>query len=65
VTDQQAGLGAKARRAVDNARAQMELGDHDFTTSRAYYSMFYVAEAFLLEKGLALSKHSAVIAAFG
>jgi uncharacterized protein (UPF0332 family) len=27
--------------------------------------MFYVAEAFLLEKGLAFSKHSAVISAFG
>jgi uncharacterized protein (UPF0332 family) len=27
--------------------------------------MFYVAEAFLLNKGLAFGKHSAVIAAFG
>jgi uncharacterized protein (UPF0332 family) len=33
--------------------------------SRAYYAMFYLAEAFLLEKGLGFSKHSAVIAAFG
>jgi uncharacterized protein (UPF0332 family) len=65
VTDQQAGLVAKARRAVENARAQMEHGDYDFATSRAYYAMFYVAEAFLLEKGLAFPKHSAVIAAFG
>lgn len=30
-----------------------------------YYTMFYVAEAFLLEYGLAFSRHSGVIAAFG
>jgi len=29
------------------------------------YAMFYVAEALLLSRGLAFSKHSAVIAAFG
>lgn len=27
--------------------------------------MLYIAEAFLLEKGLTFSKHSAVISAFG
>ena len=36
-----------------------------FAVSRAYYTMFYVAEAFLLGEGLAFSKHSAVIAKFG
>ena len=40
-------------------------GFHDFATSRAYYAMFYVAEALLLGEGLTFSKHSAVIAAFG
>jgi uncharacterized protein (UPF0332 family) len=38
---------------------------HGFAAARAYYAMFYVAEAFLLNKGLAFGKHSAVIAAFG
>ena len=33
--------------------------------SRAYYAMFYAAEALLLSEGLSFSKHSAVIAAFG
>jgi len=37
----------------------------DFAASRAYYTMFYAAEALLLDKGLHFSKHSAVIAAFG
>lgn len=38
---------------------------YGFAVSRAYYAMFYLAEALLLSKGLAFSKHSAVIAAFG
>ena len=32
---------------------------------RAYYSMFYCAEALLLSKDLKFSKHSAVISFFG
>ncbi|WP_030007229.1 HEPN domain-containing protein [Picosynechococcus sp. NKBG042902] len=37
----------------------------NFAASRAYYTMFYIAEAFLWEKDLSFSSHSAVIAAFG
>ena len=37
----------------------------DFAASRAYYTMFYVAEAFLLGEGLTFSSHAAVISAFG
>jgi uncharacterized protein (UPF0332 family) len=37
----------------------------DFAASRVYYAMFYIAQAFLEGEGLAFSKHSAVIAAFG
>jgi uncharacterized protein (UPF0332 family) len=37
----------------------------DFAASRAYYSLFYTAEALLLSQGLAFSSHAAVIAAFG
>jgi uncharacterized protein (UPF0332 family) len=33
--------------------------------SRAYYTMFYLAEAFLDGEGLAFSSHSAVIGEFG
>lgn len=40
-------------------------GFANFAASRAYYSMFYVAQALLLSKGLSFSSHSAVIAAFG
>ena len=37
----------------------------DFAVSRAYYAMFYIAEAFLLGENLSFSKHSAVISKFG
>lgn len=40
--------------------------DHsDFAASRAYYAMFYVAQALLAHLGQAYSKRAAVIAAFG
>ena len=38
---------------------------YSFAASRAYYTMFYAAQALLLEDGLSFSKHSAVISAFG
>lgn len=59
---------ALLRKAQDSLRAARLLADqqlYDFAVSRAYYAMFYVAQAFLLGEGLSFSKHSAVIAAFG
>ena len=63
---EQTALLRKARESLRGARvlAYQELL-YDFAVSRAYYVMFYVAEAFLLGDGLAFSKHSAVISAFG
>jgi uncharacterized protein (UPF0332 family) len=55
----------KAEDSLNAAKLMQENGYYDFAASRGYYSMFYLAEAFLLEYGLAFSKHSAVIAAFG
>ena len=49
----------KARRSLDASKNLMERGDYDFSISRAYYSMFYCAEALLLTKDLKFSKHSA------
>ena len=59
------GLLHKAGRAVRSAKLLLADGDYDSAVSRAYYAMFYVAEALLLSKELAYSKHSAVIAGFG
>jgi uncharacterized protein (UPF0332 family) len=65
VTPQQRGLLSKARRSLCAARRLAADGDLDFAVSRAYYAMFYTAQAFLIARGLRFSKHSAVIAAFG
>lgn len=65
MTREQAAL---LKKAYDSLRgAKLLAGDelHDFAASRAYYTMFYVAEALLLGEGLSFSKHTAVIAAFG
>ncbi|MFQ5848755.1 MAG: HEPN domain-containing protein, partial [Candidatus Methylomirabilales bacterium] len=54
----------KGRRSFAAAEQLFKSGDYDFSASRAYYAMFYLAEAGLLAKGLAFSKHSRVISAF-
>lgn len=65
MSPEQAALLKKAKDSLDAARLLFEKGYYDFAASRTYYSMFYIAEAFLLGEGLSFSKHSAVIAAFG
>jgi len=55
----------KAKESTDAARSLARDGHYDFAASRAYYAMFYVAEALLAHLGQSYSKHSAVISAFG
>lgn len=62
---EQADLLVQEHDSVAAAKVLQTEGHYDFAASRAYYAMFYVAEAFLLGKGLAFSKHSGVHAAFG
>jgi len=65
MTPEQEALLSKARDSVRAARLLADAGLYDFAVSRAYYAMFYVAEAFLLGEGLSFSRHAGVIAAFG
>ena len=65
MTEDQAGLVAKARNSVRAAELLARDGLYDFAVSRAYYAMFYAAEAILLGEDLRFSSHAAVIAAFG
>jgi uncharacterized protein (UPF0332 family) len=66
VTDPLVGEGLdKARRSLAAAERLLADGDSDFAASRAYYAMFYAAEALLLSAGQTFSKHTAVIATFG
>lgn len=56
------------QKAQDSLRAAKLLEENDlidFAASRAYYAMFYVAEAFLIGLGLRFQKHGSLIAAFG
>jgi uncharacterized protein (UPF0332 family) len=65
VTPEQQALLEKAEQSLGAARLLATKGYSDFAVSRAYYAMFYTAQAILLSKKLSFSKHSAVIAAFG
>ena len=63
--DEQKELLLQARDSLEAARWLMK-GDYPgYAASRAYYAMFYIAEAFLEGDGLSFSRHSAVIGAFG
>lgn len=65
MTKEQQQLINKARDSLRAARLLANEGLYDFAVSRAYYTMFYIAEAFLLGENLSFSKHSAVISKFG
>ena len=54
----------KATRAIHVAETLLQAGDVEFATGRAYYAMFYVAEASLNERGLHFCRHGRVHAAF-
>ena len=56
---------AKAERSIIAAQHLEEHGDIEFAIGRAYYAMFYTAEALLYERGLRFSKHGGVHGAFG
>jgi len=56
---------------VEHAQQMLQVADHNLADgfyasaiNRAYYAIFYAANALLATKGLSRSKHSAVIAAF-
>jgi uncharacterized protein (UPF0332 family) len=55
----------KAARSIHAAKTLLDKGDPDFAVSRAYYGMFYAAEAVLLSKGFRFQRHGSVHAAFG
>ncbi len=53
-----------AREALRGAETNMQLGDYHVVANRAYYAIFYAANALLAMLGLQRSKHSGVIALF-
>jgi len=64
--DYSAKLLNKALDAIEAAEALLNIDKAEFAAGRAYYSMFYVAEALLYnEFDLKLNQHGQVIAAYG
>jgi len=55
----------RGQESIDAASDLVARGFFHFGASRAYYAMFYSAQALLLSRGKSFSRHSAVIAAFG
>jgi uncharacterized protein (UPF0332 family) len=56
------------QKSQENIRAAQLLSHeelYNIAISRAYYAMFYLAEAYLIGENLSFSKHSAVISKFG
>jgi uncharacterized protein (UPF0332 family) len=65
MTPAQENLIRMAWQSVSAARLLLREGYAGYAAARAYYTMFYVTQALLLNVGLTFSSHSAVIAAFG
>ena len=47
------------------AKVLLDKGFIRFSAAQSYYTIFYLAQAILLSKGLTFSSHSAVVAAYG
>ena len=65
MSPEQQALIDKAQRSIDAAQQLINKEFYEFAVSRAYYAMFYIAEALLDKERLAFSSHAAVISAFG
>ncbi|MBM3179568.1 MAG: HEPN domain-containing protein [Chloroflexi bacterium] len=55
----------KAIDTIESAELLLDHGKTDVAAGRAYYALFYIAEALLTEKGLQFGKHGDVIGAYG
>jgi uncharacterized protein (UPF0332 family) len=64
VTEEARRLLEKADRAIAAAERLAD-GFPEFAAGRAYYAMFYVAQALLVTRGLRFARHGGVHAAFG
>jgi uncharacterized protein (UPF0332 family) len=56
---------ARALDAIEAAEILLTNGKAEFAAGRAYYAMFYIAEALLNEKEFQFGKHGNVLAAYG
>ena len=62
---EQEALLRKAEESIRAAKTLVRDNFPDFAIARAYYAMFYLAQALLNGKGLTFSKHGSTLSAFG
>ncbi len=55
----------RAEKYLKSSKMLLNESDYESSVSRAYYAMYYSAEAVLLTKDLTFSSHRGVISAFG
>lgn len=65
MTPVQDALLKKAREGLAAAQYLVAGGYYDFAVARAYYAMFYAAQALLLEQGRSYSQHGSLLSAVG
>jgi uncharacterized protein (UPF0332 family) len=65
VTPAQEAMMKKEYESLSAARHLADGKYYDFAVARAYYTMFYVAQSFLLGQGLTFSKHGSLLSAVG
>ena len=51
--------------SIEVAEGILDMNKPDMAAGRAYYAMFYTAEALLYEKGMEFNTHGQVIGAYG
>ncbi len=56
---------AKSLDAIEAAEGLLNMGKNEIAAGRAYYAMFYIAEALLAEKDMQFNQHGQVIGAYG
>lgn len=55
----------RAEKYLKSSKMLLDESDYESSVSRAYYAMYYSAEAVLLTKDMSFSSHRGVISAFG
>lgn len=65
MTAAQEALMKKARESLSASGHLAAGGYYDFAVARAYYAMFYAAQALLMEQGRTFSQHGSLLSAVG
>ena len=65
MTAEQEAFLKKVKSSIGAAKSLLADEYYEYAIARAYYAMFYLAQALLLGKGLTFSNHDSTLGAFG